>query len=283
MKKASLFIVLLIISSGFLLSAKEDKAMNFWQDNYCVQKTVKPPAENANRLQAKVDGKWQEYSLVSFPTAFGQWNKEKRLEYLDIIQEMSEKGPQATRKPPLSGPHNGIVATYGTAREDSKFKLNNAVKGMGFLPKAEKISEITDLLKATINEDLNTKLKILDSLYTNAEDIFAPDRLISLELYSTPEFTTQTFLNQMTNPACVTVFLDIPTFKIKQIARIIHPNDPNLSSYEKNACQYVNLMHSYFHGDYGRDCLAVIYYNIEIYDSSPGKIGGRGTILTPHN
>jgi len=276
-----LFAIILLSSSGMLLAKGSVNPATFWKDGYCMQKTVIPPSPEATVIKAKVDGKWQNYSLVQFPSPFWEWNRGRRLEYLDIFKEMLEKGSEATRAPDLSGPHNGIVATYGAQRKDSRYKLNNAVKGMGFLPKPEKIAGIISRLEGTIELPLGDKLNVLDSLYTNAEDIFSGDRLVSLELYSEPGFTTQTFLNQMVNPACVTVFLDIPTYKIKQIARLIHPDDPALSSYEKQACKYVNLMHSYFHGKFPRDYIAVIYYNTEVYDSSPGRKDGRGTKISP--
>jgi hypothetical protein len=167
------------------------------------------------------------------------------------------------------------------ARKDSHFKLNNAVKGSGFLPKAEKLAEITELLESKIESDMLTKLNVLDSLYQNAEETFSPNQLVSLELYSEPGYNTQTFINQMLNPACVTVFLDIPSYKIKQIARILHPLDPKLSDYEKAVVRYVNLIHSFFHVDFPRDYIAVIYYNIEIYDNSPGDKAARGTKISP--
>jgi hypothetical protein len=276
-----IFAFLLLTHSGILLAKSTVDPNDFWSGDYCVQKTVVPPVAKAATIKAKVDGKWQTYSLVNFPPAFWEWNRSRRLEYLDIFKEMLEKGANATRQPQLSGPHNAMIATYGAARKDSRFKLNNAVKGTGFLPKEEKLEEITKLLESTLDAPLGEKLAILDSLYMNAEDIFAPDRLISLELYSEPTYTTQTFLNQMVNPACVSVFLDIPTYKIKQIARLIHPNDPNLSNYEKQACRYVNLMHSYFHGKFPRDYIAVIYYSTEVYDSSPGRLDARGTKISP--
>ena len=276
-----IFVFILLGSSGILLAKGTPNPDGFWKDGYCTQKTVIPPALGADRIKAKVDGKWQHFALVQFPASYWEWNLDRRNEYLDIFSEMLEKGREATRSPQLSGPHNGMVATYGAARKDSRFKLNNAVKGMGFLPKAERMNELIKLLESTMEEPLPKKLIILDSLYSHAQDNFAPDRLVSLELYSEPGYTTQTFLNQMLNPACVTVFLDIPTYKIKQIARLIHPNDPALSEYEKQACHYVNLMHSYFHGSFPRDYMAVIYYNIEVYDSSPGKREARGTKISP--
>ncbi len=282
MERIVIIVAFMLLTCGGLLLAKSSvNPDDFWTGAYCVQKSVKPPSANAKFIKAQVDGKWSSFPLVDFPQAYWDWNRSRRLEYLDIFREMLEKGAESTRQPQLSGPHNGMVATYGAARKDSKFKLNNAVKGMGFLPKADKIVEITALLESTIEAPLGEKLAVLDSLYKQAEEIFAADRLISLELYSEPGFTTQTFLNQMVNPACVTVFLDIPTYKVKQIARLIHPEDPKLSDYEKQACHYVNLMHSYFHGKFPRDYMAVIYYNIEVYDSSPGRKDARGTKLTP--
>ncbi len=282
MDKLFLIFALWIVCGFAALNAV--KAVNpedFWKNGYCVQKTVKVPAVDAKRIEAKVDGKWQSYPLTDFPPAYWEWNRAKRLEYLDIFKEMLEKGSESTRQPQLSGPHNGMVATYGAARKDSRFKLNNAVKGMGFLPKASKMTEIIGILESSMEAPLNEKLIVLDSLYRHAEEVFATDRMVSLELYSEPGYTTQSFLNQMVNPACVTVFLDIPTYKVKQIARLIHPNDPNLTDYEKQACHYVNLMHSYFHGKFPKDYIAVIYYSIELYDSSPGRKDARGTKLTP--
>lgn len=276
-----IFVFILLGSSGILLAKGSPNPDDFWKDGYCRQQTVIPPTIGAEIIKAKVDGKWQFYPLVHFPAAYWEWNLQRRKEYLEIFSEMLEKGREATRSPQLSGPHNGMVATYGAARQDSRFKLNNAVKGMGFLPKAEKMTELIKLLESSMEHSLPEKLILLDNLYSHAQDNFASDRLVSLELYSEPGYTTQTFLNQMLNPACVTVFLDIPTYKIKQIARLIHPDDPALSDYEKQACHYVNLMHSFFHGSFPRDYMAVIYYNTEIYDSSPGRKDARGTKVSP--
>lgn len=277
--------ILILIAFGLLVSlslfaSKSVKPEDFWQGDYCVQKTALTAEEGSRSVRAKVEGKWENFTLVQFPQGLWDWARNGRMEYLDIFREMIELGPKATRSPQLSGPHNGIVATYGAARKDSRFKLNNAVKGMGFLPKQEKMAELLSLIRDNKDATLDVKLNILDSLYQEAERNFSGDRLVSLELYSEPGYTTQTFLNQMVNPACVTVWMDIPTYKVKQIARLLHPNDPNLTTYEKQVVEYVNLMHSFFHGEFPRDYIAVIYYNIEVYDSSPGRPDARGTKIT---
>lgn len=274
-------LVLLLVSLLALYAKKPLDPSIFWEKDYCVQSTAITPAPGAKSIRAKVEGKWQDFPLVDFPAPFWEWNRSRRMEYLDIFREMLEKGRESSRTPQLSGPHNGMVATWGAARKDSNFKLNNAVKGMGFCPRVDNIGEMIKLLEDNMSATLPEKLDILDSLYQNAEANFSPDRLISLELYSEPGYNTQTFINQMLSPACVTVFLDIPTFKIKQIARLLHPDDPALLAYEKELVRYVNLMHSFFHGSFPRDYIAVVYFNSEIYDSSPGKKEARGTKLSP--
>lgn len=278
MKKLLVFLVALTLSGLF---ATDFDPASLWQDGYCVQTTVRTPSAEEAFIQAKLDGKWQDFDLAEFPTSFWDWSTSRRHEYLRIIQEMITKGPAATSTPALSGPHNGIVASFGQARKDSDFKLNNAVKGMGFCPTHQSLDSLLELLEGKMDAPMEEKLQILDSLYTHAQDHFSPYALVSLELYSQPDYNTQTFINQMTNPACVTVFLDIPTFKIKQIARLLDPNDPNLTEYERKINRYVNLMHSFFHGKFAKDFIAVIYYNLEIYDSSPGKESGRGSKITP--
>ena len=66
------------------------------------------------------------------------------------------------------------------------------------------------------------------------------------------------------------------TFKIKSIVRLLDPQDPHLTDYERRVTQYVNLIHSFFHGKFPKDFLTSMYFNVEIYDSSPGQSGGKG-------
>ncbi len=244
-----------------------------WDGNTFVQKTVDASRLEENIIRAKVDGKWQEYELVEFPEIFMTWNIKSRIGTIEDIQ----KGDM----PGLAGPHNGIVATYGYRREDSKFKVNNAIKGCGFLPRKEKLKEIIQLLKDTNEEHFTKKLEILIDLYENADTLFDLNKQVSLELYATPERGTQTFLNQMSDPTSVIVFMAIPTFKLKTIAYLLHPDNPNLNDYEKDVVEYINLVHSYFHGKFSKDFIAVIYNVIEVYNSSPGDKKGMGTKIVP--
>mgnify|MGYP000883006346 FL=1 len=248
----------------------------YWQDTYCVQKVAKTPVVGSSSVEAFADGNWSSFPLVGFPEAFWEWNRARRGEYISIFREILSKGSMDSRKLDLAGPHNAMVATCGSPRDDSRFALNNAVKGMGFLPKAERLDDIIHTLQSNMDASTARRLDILQEFYDNAEEIYAADRLGSLELYSEPLHESQTFINQMQNPACAVVWLDVPTFKIKSIVRLLDPQDPNLTDYERSVTQYINLIHSFFHGKFPKDFITSLYFNVEIYDSSPGQSGGKG-------
>jgi len=246
----------------------------FWiGDSTFVQNNVNADALDKDIIRAKVDGDWQEFRLKKVPPEFVKWNVQRRVETIDNIK----KGEM----PGLEGPHNGIVATYGYRRKDSEFRLNNAVKGMGFLPKRETIKDVIKTLKDTKDDNFMKKLDILTDLYNKADSVFDMTKQVSLELYTTPKRGTQTFLNQMANPISVIVFMDIPTFKLKTISYLLHPKNPNLTDYEKDVVEYVNLIHSYFHGEFSKEFIAVIYNVVEVYNSSPGVKEGMGTRIVP--
>lgn len=248
-------------------------SVNLWNDGIFHQETIEVERLGEGIIRARVDGEWQEYDIRQLPESFQEWSFSKRLETMERFRNH--------QPPELSGPHNGMVATWGIARADSRFKINNAVKGMGWLPKAEKLEEIIELLESTIDDDFNSKLDRLDSLYKLGTEIYDATCQVSLELYSTPEFETSSFLNQMVNPACAVVFLDIPSYEFKAIAHLMHPEDPALTEQEKLQLRYANLIHSYFHGAFDKQFIAVVYYVVEVYDNSPGKKEAMGRRIVP--
>lgn len=275
-------IVTLLCVLGSLSAAKvkvPKKAADFFTKGYCVQTTAQTLEQENGKVQAYVDGKWHAYQTVTLPQSFMNWNVEGRKLYMEVLRKMfkgeSKEGPE------LAGPHNGMVATYGYAGQGSMFKLNNAVKGMGFLPKAEKIDSVLAMLKSTNEKSPMEKLDILEGMYEQADQIFALDRQVSLELYAEPKFLTQSYTNQMVNPVSAVVFLDIPSYKIKTIARLLDPADTQLTDYEKKVTEYINVIHSYFHGKFDQQFIAVIYYVVEVYDNSPGRKDARGLKIVP--
>ncbi len=270
----SLLFMVMFSLTGLSAQIKyEGNGSEFWQDGFFVHTNVDASQLDNDLIRAKVEGVWQEYQLTEFPEIFFNWDFEKRIETIENISTGVMPG--------LAGPHNGMVATYGYKREDSAFKLNNAVKGCGFLPKKEKLKETIELLESTISTGFPEKLQILNDMYVKGDSLFDMTKQVSLELYSVPEKNTQSFVNQMAEPVSVIVFLDIPTFKLKTISYLLHPDNPDLTDYEKNVIKYVNLVHSYFHGEFSKEFITVIYNVIEVYNSSPGNDNGRGKKISP--
>jgi len=268
-----IFISMQLFASEGIVVEDGKYGESFWQGDTFVQKTVDASKLGEGKIRAYVDGHWQDFELTEFPEIFMTWDIKERIATLDGIM----KG----QMPKLEGPHNAIVATYGYRRADSKFKVNNAIKGCGFLPKRDKIKEINKMLAETDTLHFSKKLEILKGMYEKADSLFDLTKQVSLELYSEPTRGTQTFVNQMTDPTSVLVFMAIPTFKLKTIAYLLHPENPDLTEYEQDVVEYINRIHSYFHGEFSKEFIAVIYNVVEVYNSSPGNKNGRGTLIVP--
>jgi hypothetical protein len=118
------------------------------------------------------------------------------------------------------------------------------------------------------------KLKILENIYSE-DGLLDRRKQVSLELYTQRDFETHTFLNIMSNPSVSVVFLDIPSYEIRAIARLVHPDDETAAPDEKRIVYYVNLVHDYFHGESPRKSIGMIFHVIEVFDNSPAKRGIR--------
>lgn len=245
----------------------EHSEKNFWKDKKFIQETVDMSGYKKGKIKAKIDGKWQEFTIRSASDAFIKWNKEKRLEFLDKIK--------TGKFPGWGGPHSGAVATYGLGRLDSKFTVNNAIKGIGLAPNDDNLDKTIKRLKETYENPMPEKMDILKSFYEDQSNIDWRKQT-SLELYSTAEFETHTFLNIMDNPIATIVFLDIPSFELRTIARIVHPEDESAIPSEKKLLEFVNLAHEYMHGKFKRMFPLLLFYIVEEFDNTPGsKLGIR--------
>ncbi len=248
----------------------EHSKKDFWKDKKFFQKTVDMSHYLAGKIRARIDGKWQEFSLVEPCKDFIEWNAKTRVEFIENIK--------TGKIPELGGPHSGVVATYGMRRFDSNFTLNNAVKGTGLAPRDEKLDEAIELLKTTFDKTMPEKMDVLKSMYENV-DFFDWRKQTSLELYTTRDFETHTFLNIMENPVATIVFMDIPTYELRTIARIVHPEDNDVLPHEKKLLEFVNLAHEYMHGKFTRVFPLLLFYIVEVFDNTPGS--KRGIRVVP--
>jgi hypothetical protein len=241
-----------------------------WNDGGFVQNHVDLSNIAMGAVRAEVDGQWDTYHLTELDDAFMEWNLNSRLEFLDTIA--------TGQMPGLAGPHAAAVATYGAGRRDSRFTLNNAVKGMGLAPKREHLGDMIEKLQSTMDEDMPKKLEILKENYRHPE-WWDRSKQISLELYAHPDFETHTFLNIMTNPIATLVFTDMPSYELRAIVRIVHPQDESAGPGERDLLRYCNLAHDYFHGETGKKYPLLAFHIIEQFDNSPGS--GRGVRRKP--
>jgi hypothetical protein len=250
----------------FLFAGKlEHGKKNFWQDGDFKQASVDMSGYGKGLIKARIDNEWQEYKIRSASDNFKKWNTEKRIEFLETIK--------SGKMPELGGPHSGAVATYGLGRLDSRFTLNNAIKGIGLAPKDERIDEVIGRLRDTYESSMSEKMEVLKSFYEDPDNIDWRKQT-SLELYATPDFETHTFLNVMDNPVATLVFLDIPSLELRTIARIVHPDDKTALTSEKKLLEFVNLAHSYMHGEFPRLYPLLVFYIVEEFDNTPGRMRG---------
>jgi len=238
---------------------------NFWENGNFKQPSVDMSGYRKGTIKARIDNEWQEFQIRSASDNFIKWNTEKRIEFLERIK--------TGKMPELGGPHSGAVATYGLGRLDSRFTLNNAIKGIGLAPKDDKIGEAISRLRETYESPMPEKMDVLKSFYENP-DFIDWRKQTSLELYATPDFETHTFLNVMENPIATLVFLDIPSIELRAIARIVHPNDETALGTEKELLEFVNLAHSYMHGEFPRLYPLLLFYIVEEFDNTPGRMRG---------
>jgi len=240
---------------------------SFWNGGYFQQKTVDMRPIETGIIRARVDGRWESYTIRSLDDAFFGWNIGDRKEKLAVMK--------GGAMPAWSGSHNAAVATYGYNRGDSCFTLNNAIKGTGLCPKKEALGDLTERLASTQSLGQNEKFATFEWMYSHPE-LWDRTRLVSLELYAAPDFEPHTFLNQMENPISTLVYLDVPSYEIRAVARLMHPDDPELSPYERQMTLYINSIHTYMHSQFKKIVPAVLYFAIEEFDNSPAGRGGEG-------
>lgn len=247
----------------------EHSQRKFWKDKRFSQATVDMSGYERGLIKARIDGQWQEFKIRQASKEFAQWNTEKRLEFLEKIKTGEFPG--------WGGPHSGAVATYGLGRLDSQFTINNAIKGIGLAPADKNLDKAIERLKETYEKPQPEKMDVLKSLYEGA-DFFDWRKQTSLELYATPDFETHTFLNVMENPVATLVFLDIPSYELRTIARIVHPDDETALPSEKKLLEFVNLAHEYMHGKFPHMYPLLLFYIVEEFDNTPGSKRGIRTV-----
>jgi hypothetical protein len=246
---------------------------SWWKEGrYIVHDSVDASLCDEGVIKAKVNGSWRKFDIKNLPREFVEWSLTERAYRLERLARygFSERD--------LAGPHNACVATFGGPKRDSSVSINTAYKGMGFVPRKEKLSTIIDQLvqlKKKIEADLGNdfremlvkKTEVLGKIYSE-RGLFDTTKQVSLELFTHRNHPTHTFLNMMANPIASASFLAYPTFELRAIPQLLHFADPGLSDYERKIVDYTNMIHNFIHGGTTEN-ITCVYHVIEVFDDTP--------------
>jgi len=233
-------------------------------------------------IRARVEGEWQTFVIREMDEAFYNFNIAMRVRMLDVMSGKKNLDM-------YNDAHNAAVGSYGSNRGDSRFTVNVAFKGMGWVPRPERLEERAKLYFDNYKANMMTKMQLLMAGY-NDETLWDRRLLGSLELYTIQDYETHTFLNQMVNPVSTICFLGDESYEMRAIARLVHPEDPALSEPEKAQVKWINYAHDFFHGGPNPNTLTVhnigvAYYIVEEFDNSPwgatSTAGGMKRVPTP--
>lgn len=248
----------------------------FWTEGVFSQDRVDSSREAEGIVRAFLDGRWEEFATVDLPREFMEWNLKARLEMLENLSLLVSG--EGGAPPSLAGPHNAAMATWGGRRADSSLHINNAFKGMGLCPARDRIKGLMDRMEEEMSAGMGRRLELLQDLYSSPDN-FDLRKVISLELYSTPEFETHTFLNLMERPTASLVFLDSTSYEVRGIGQLVPPEGSSCGEYAADIVRYTNMAHSFFHGDFPRLYPGILLHVTAVFDNSPGT--GRGVRVAP--
>ncbi len=263
--------------AGKAIAGEWEQGMEeYWTEGSFTQDTVDASMEAQGIIKACLDGRWEEFQTVTLPQAFMDWNLTSRLDVLDNIAMMFSG--EGGSPPSLAGPHNAAMATWGGRRADSLLTINNAFKGMGLCPRRDLIKDRMTEMEELSAGGMGERLQFLRDLYSTSDN-FDLTKMISLELYSTSEFETHTFINLMERPTTSLVFLDSKSYEVRGIGQLVAPEDPRAGEYARDIVRYTNMAHSFFHGDFPRLYPGILVHITSVFDNSPGT--GRGVRIAP--
>jgi len=208
------------------------------------------------------DGKTIKYELRPLPITFLQWQSEARLKMFEQIQT---GGLSSVKTLPA---HLPVLATQS---EEMSF-VNLATKGLGLLPKKNKVQEFINLFTETKNScksqlwesTIIKRMETLTQFYKNL-DYFDPYFLGGLEI-----FEGTTFKNLTRNPFTSLLYAGSApkylSFQFNGIMNIIQNNNPYyqflLSARELFAFDSFHVMQ-------GRYPFGYLFYVVNIIEKTP--------------
>jgi len=257
---------------------------NYWQgpeddkdQQYFVQDTVNTNQVDQRYIWARIEGWWQRYQIQEADEKFINW-------FIKDATLPQEPG----QLPRLGGAFMPIYGTYGNrrGRRDSQFHLNLACKGGGIPPNKANIKQINQEMIDRIVQPTQEKIAWLHEIIKDTS-LWDYSKIVSTEIYVSPEFETHTFLNLMENPISNISFMNrqggFEHFELRCICKLLCVNDPNITEDEQDLILFTNLFHIFWTtitslDQYPIDLITPVHYIVEQFDNYPYTANGIRTV-----
>jgi hypothetical protein len=199
---------------------------------------------------------------MPLPEIFLKWQSKARIDILNILKEKSAK--EIKTQPA----HLPVLATLG----EEPFCINLATRGMGLLPKKEKLEKFTNSFRETINkykskpgnESLSERMKVAIQFYGDLEN-FNVKLLGGLEI-----FEGQTYKNLQKYPLASLLFTgEAPEFLSFQLNGILEFIQKGNQYYEFLIAARELFAFDSFHIPQIKYQYGYLFYTVEIKQKTP--------------
>nr|MDO8083164.1 hypothetical protein [Candidatus Sigynarchaeum springense] len=178
-------------------------------------------------IEVTIGGKKRTFTTVELPRPFLEWQSEARLRMFKI---MAQGGAGQMRTQPA---HLPVLATWDPDGDDGDFPVNLSTRGMGVVPKQEKLALFTGMLEKAkaasagkpVQETLPARMKAIEAFYGDVNN-FDTCMLGGLEI-----FEGQTAKNMERNPRISLLYTGeapkYPSFQFNAVIVKVFPGNPH--------------------------------------------------------
>ncbi|MBN2154348.1 MAG: hypothetical protein JW839_23030 [Candidatus Lokiarchaeota archaeon] len=180
-----------------------------------------------NSIEAMVGGEKRTFAAMELPRPFLEWQSEARMR---MFKAMTQGGAGQVRVQPA---HLPVLATWDAGDGAGDFPVNLSTRGMGILPKADKLAHYTSSLERAraesagrpIQETLPARLRAMEAFYVNVDN-FDTRLLGGLDI-----FEGQTAKNMEHNPRVALLYTGeapkYPSFQFNAVVEKVLPGNPH--------------------------------------------------------
>ncbi|HME54564.1 MAG TPA: hypothetical protein VKM55_20295 [Candidatus Lokiarchaeia archaeon] len=217
-------------------------------------------------IEIDINGEKISFALLDLPTSFLQWQSEARMQMFKMI------GKARATKVTMQPAHLPVLATWSQETLASDFPVNLSTRGMGLLPRRDKLEQFVALFQQAkvdaenlpVQETLARRIEVMESFYGEIEN-FDNQLLGGLEI-----FEGVTSRNLEINPRAALLYTGeapkYPSYQFNGIITRVQPGDP---CYEFLLAARELFAMDAFHIHQTRYPHGYLFHVVEIKDKTP--------------